>query len=87
MTSEEFKSYAAVNNELPTEEEISKTPIIRKLQSQMFALVKAVILKVRILCQILSLLPLPISLLKTFANLWNKTAVKEIIDTLNLQNA
>ncbi|KAF0992616.1 hypothetical protein HZS_1049 [Henneguya salminicola] len=75
MTSEEFESYAAVNNEFPTEEAISETHIIRELEKYMFASVKTVILKMTILCQILSLLPLPSSLLKTFENLSNKTAM------------
>ncbi|KAF0993277.1 hypothetical protein HZS_5548 [Henneguya salminicola] len=32
MISEEFESYDAVDNELPTEEEISETDIIRELE-------------------------------------------------------
>ncbi|KAF0993296.1 hypothetical protein HZS_3569 [Henneguya salminicola] len=74
MISEELESYAAVNHELPIEEENFENDIIRELKSQKFALVKAVILKMTILCQILSLLPLPRYLSKTFENLWNKPA-------------
>ncbi|KAF0991165.1 hypothetical protein HZS_557 [Henneguya salminicola] len=55
MTSTEFENYAAVNNELPTEEKISKTDIITKLEKSHVALVKAMILKTTILGLILSL--------------------------------
>ncbi|KAF0988782.1 hypothetical protein HZS_232 [Henneguya salminicola] len=96
MTSEEFKSHTAVNNKFFTEEKISQTDIIENLTSQMFALVKAVILKMTILCQILSLLPLPSSLLELIRKLMQQNSresyesfykLDEIVHKFNLKNA
>ncbi|KAF0985691.1 hypothetical protein HZS_7655, partial [Henneguya salminicola] len=59
IISEEFKSYAAVDCELLTEEESINSDIVIVLVKSNVVLVKAVILKMTIFCHILSLLRLP----------------------------